>query len=578
MILEKLVDYYEREAEKGDIAPYGWENKAIPFIISLNEDGSFAGLIPTRSDPKDAGRIVTIPKTIERSGKNSWQTTFLLWDHIGYVLGLVTEKENEETVEKQHASFKQKLQDLPKEIKKDEGINAVIQFLEKGDFSSITEGDYWEELHKKKPNVTFSLSTSSGGIIAQRPLVQEYVNDSAVDIDENALKGICSITGKETTIARTHAKIKGVIGAQTSGAAIVSFNDSAYTSYGKKQNYNAPVGEYATFAYTTGLNHLLRKGSINKLQIGGTTMVFWTARDHPAIEAMSFLFGGSNSGKDNPRDLDGIKGLFASPKTGAKNISDDDTKFYVLGLAPNASRLSIRFWYYSTVKEMEGRIAQYFSDIEIQVSKKDQPFPRLRQLLSGLGLEFKLDNVSPVLVGSFLRSIFEGKAYPQSILSTAITRNRAEQKVHRYRAALIKATLTRTFGYEDLTMSLDESRADPAYRLGRLFAIYEYTQRLAQGKANLAERYYGGASSSPATVFPMLIKLNHAHLSKLERDMPGAATNRKKEIGEILDGIDNYNKHLTLEEQGLFSLGYYHQRQARFNDSEKSNTEKEQGE
>ncbi len=573
MILEKLVDYYEREEKNGDIAPYGWENKAIPFIISLNEDGSFAGLIPTRSDPNDAGRIVRIPKTIERSGRNSWQTAFLLWDHIGYVLGLATDNEKEETVKKQHASFKQKLQDLPEALKQDTGINAVIQFLEQGDFSGITEGDSWEELYKKKPNVTFSLSTSSGGIIAQRSLVKEHVNNCAADIDENALKGICSITGQETTIARTHAKIKGVIGAQTSGASIVSFNDSAYTSFGKKQNYNAPVGEYATFAYTTALNHLLRKGSINKLQIGDTTIVFWTAIVHPIVEVVSFLFGSSGNEEDNPRDLDNIKELFKSPETGASTTSDDNTKFYVLGLSPNASRLSIRFWHCSTVKEMEDRISLYFSDIEIQVSERDQPFPRLRQLLSSLGLEFKLDNVSPVLVGGFLHSIFEGKVYPRNILSAAITRNRAEQKVHRYRAALIKATLTRTFGYEDLTMSLDKSRTDPAYRLGRLFAIYEYTQHLAQGKANLAERYYGGASSSPATVFPMLIKLNHAHLSKLERDMPGAATNRKKEIGGILDGIDDYNKHLTLEEQGLFSLGYYHQRQARFNDSEKSDTE-----
>ena len=574
MILEKLVGFYEREAKKGEIAAYGWEKKAIPFIISLNEDGSFSGLIPTKSDPKDAGRIVTIPKTIERSGKNSWQTTFLLWDHIGYVLGLVTEKEKQETVEKQHASFKQKLQDLPEEVKQDIGINAVIQFLEKGDFLGITESDNWEELYKKKPNVTFSLSTSSGDIIAQRPLVKEHVSRSAEYVDENALKGICSITGKKATIARTHAKIKGVIGAQTSGAAIVSFNDSAYTSFGKKQNYNAPVGEYATFAYTTALNHLLRKGSINKLQIGDTTLVFWTAIDHPIVEAVSFLFGSIGSDEENPRDFDSIRGLLTSPQTGANNQSDDNTKFYILGLSPNASRLSIRFWHCATVKEMAGRIAQYFADIEIQVSKRDQPFPRLRQLLSSLGLEYKLDNISPVLVGSFLRAVFEGKPYPRTILSTAITRNRAEQKVHRYRAALIKATLIRTFAYEDLTMSLDTSRKDPAYRLGRLFSIYEYTQQLAQGKANLAERYYGGASSSPATVFPMLIKLNHAHLSKLERDKPGAATNRKKEIGEILDGISDYNKHFSLAEQGLFSLGYYHQRQARFNASESPNTDK----
>ena len=576
MIFQKLLEFYQYKEKQGEIAPYGWEKKAIPFLIQINEDGSFSALIDTRADSKDAGKICLIPKTIGRSGKNSWQTAFLLWDHIGYALGLVTDNENPETVEKQHASFKQKLNNLPDTVKEDKGIQAVIKFLEKADFSGITEGEHWDDLYKKKPNVTFQLSSEATSIIANRPLIKQYVTESASKIEGKTIEGRCLVTGEITTIARTHPKIKGVYGAQTSGAAIVSFNDSAYTSFNKKQNYNAPVGEYAAFAYTTALDYLLKKDSIHKLQIGSTSTVFWAEKSHPIENALSHLFSVNSNTEDSPRDMDDIRGLLTAPKTGAKPILNDNTKFYVLGLSPNASRLSVRFWHYSTVKEMAERIEHYFLDIEIQVGKNDRPFPTLRQLLSSLGLEYKLDNVSPVLIGDFLRAIFEGNPYPRSILSTAITRNRAEQTVHRYRAALIKAVLIRTYDYKDLTMSLDKSRTDSAYRLGRLFAIYEYTQRLAQGKSSLAERYYGGASSSPATVFPMLIKLNQAHLSKLEKEKPGVATNRKKDIGEILDGIENYDKHLSLEKQGLFSLGYYHQRQATFTKSEKKDTEQGQ--
>ncbi|HID38138.1 MAG TPA: type I-C CRISPR-associated protein Cas8c/Csd1, partial [Calditrichaeota bacterium] len=245
MILQKLTEFYENKAEQKKIAPYGWERKAIPFLIRLNEDGSFSDLFDTRDNASDKGRVYTIPKTIERPGTNAWQTTFLLWDHIGYALGLVTENEKEETVKKQHNSFKKKLKDLPDEIKQDKGVQAVIRFLENGDFSGITQSEYWEELYKKKPNITFQLSSDPESIIAQNSAIREYVDNATESSEQNGEKGKCLVTGKVTTIARTHPKIKGVYGAQPSGAAIVSFNDSAYTSYNKKRNFNAPVGNYA---------------------------------------------------------------------------------------------------------------------------------------------------------------------------------------------------------------------------------------------------------------------------------------------------------------------------------------------
>ena len=575
MILTTLVALYERKAEQQEIAPYGWEKKAIPFIIQLHENGAFAALVDTRSDAKDAGKICVLPQSIGRSGKNSWQTAFLLWDHIGYALGLVTANEKAETVEKQHISFKQKLHNLPDDVKADKGVQAVIHFLTAADFSGITASEHWETLAKKKPNITFQLITRPTCIIANHDLVHKHVTQMAEHVDNKAVKGVCLVTGKNSSIARIHPKIKGVYGAQTAGASLVSFNDTAYTSFNKKQNYNAPISEYAAFAYTTALNYLLLKNSPHKLSIGKTTMVFW-AENNPVIEN---TFGHTMSMDDNqansPRNLDSMRNLFSAPHTGVKPILDDDTLFYILGLSPNASRLSVRFWHQAPVKEIAQKLLNYFYELELEMPPKWLAFPSLKQILCSMALQRKMENVPDQLAGAFIQAIFNGKAYPQSALYAALKQDHIESKsklnTYPYRIALIKAILRRNYAtntQQELTMSLNEEVRDIGYRLGRLFYELENAQKQAhlprKIKRTIRESYYASAASFPALTFPRLFSLYTHHLKKIKsKGQQSIAMAIDNKIAQIIEGIDAqtpYPTRLGLEQQGLFSVGYYHQR------------------
>ncbi len=592
MILQALDAYYHRKAGEGDIAPLGWEHKAIPFIIRLHQDGRFAGLWDTRADAKDRGREFLVPRSEIRT---SGIKPNLLWDNLGYVFGprLLTRQigwlqaqihalegvqdpkadKTREKLEKQlarlesgaekerrkladkHQAFIQRLENLPPPVRDDAGVKAVRRFLHEH-LDEFGDGDWQRLLENDSADVTFQLAGDEE-LVCHHPQVKTYIDAQAQVMDIQAVMGQCLISGHVAPVARTHDKIKGVAGAQSSGAALVSFNDPAYTSYGKSQNLNAPVSEQAAFAYVTALNHLLRHDSPHKLRVGDTTMVFWTAADHPIIDAIALLFGGeAESGSDSVRDLDSIRALLLSPKTGARPVLEDQTEFYVLGLAPNASRLSVRFWHRATVAEMAGRFLRYFDEIALIMPPNWQPFPPLARLLNSLALQHKSENLPPQLVGAFLRAIFEGTPYPRSALQQAVGRNRAEQDVFPYRAALIKAVLMRTYHHEDLTMSLDPHRSDPGYCLGRLFAVLEKIQEEASPglNATIKDRYYGAASSTPVTVFSRLLSLKNHHLAKLENR--GRATNLEKWIGEIMDKIDAFPPTLSLEQQGLFAIGY----------------------
>ena len=438
-------------------------------------------------------------------------------------MGLVTEKEKADTVKKQHLSFKQKLHNLPDNIKADKGIQAVIHFLDTANFSAITASEHWETLYKKKPNITFQLASETTTIIVNRTLIHQYVTESVKKVDKNAIQGACLITGETHVIARTHPKIKGVYGAQTSGAALVSFNNTAYTSFNKKQNYNAPIGEYAAFAYTTALDYLLKKGSNHKLPLGNITLVFWVEKTHPIKNIFSHFFSTSDDVKDTPQDLDSIKTLFSTPYNGVKPMFDNKTQFYSLGLSPNASRLSIRFWHHATVKEMAENILTYFNEVEIVMPPNWPTYPRLKQILFSMASFRKVENLSEQLSGAFIQAILNGKKYPQAALQKALAQDHLESKTENqtypYRVSLIKAILIRNYGInthcttqQELTMSLNEEISDIAYRLGRLFCELEQAQKEAHKprkiKRTIRESYYTAASTFPQQ-FPMARKIQH---------------------------------------------------------------------
>jgi CRISPR-associated protein Csd1 len=561
MILQALYEYYQR---KPGLPGLGFEEKEIPFVIVLDEQGRFLQIEDTREGEgnKKIAKRYLVPQGVKRS---SGVAANLLWDNAGYVLG-VDKKGKPERLLEQMRSFKQAILDLG--LNDDPGVNAVLRFLENQEekAKTIAAASVWPEILEKGANLAFKLS-GRVELVCQSEAVRSASARRASEMNRET--GICLISGKEEPIERLHPAIKGVWGGQPTGGNIVSFNLDAFNSFGKSQGTNSPVGKRAAFAYTTALNHLLSKGSRQRMQVGDASTVFWAERANPLENLLADLF--SEPPKDDPdRNTKAIESLYKSPRTGAPVFGDDDTKFYVLGLAPNAARIAVRFWHVATVGELAGHIKQHFSDLEIIHAAREKPYLSLFRLLVSTATQDKADNIPPNLAGDFMKSILAGTPYPQTLLQAAIRRVRAEREITYPRAALIKAWLNRQMRFsnpdndKELPVSLDETNTNTGYRLGRLFAVLEKIQEEANPGINttIRDRYYGAASSTPVAVFQTLMRLKNHHLAKLENR--GRAVNLERLVGQIIDSLDDFPPVLSLPDQGRFSIGYYHQRQALF--------------
>lgn len=558
MILQALKGYYDRKAQDpdGGLAPKGFEVKEIPFIVVIDGNGELVQIEDTRSGDgkKKRAQSFLVPQGVK---KTSGVAANLLWDTAEYVLGIDTKGKPKRVVE-QHAAFKARLEELPKSGK---GIQAINNFLANVAVDKLKEMSVWEEIMKTNPVMTFRLQGERNLVCQSPSIIQLFQKKPGNGEDANA---ICLVSGESAEIERLHPAIKGVWGAQTSGANIVSFNQRSFESYGKeqKQGENAPVGKAAVFAYATALNNLLGKDSKQRLQVGDASTVFWASAPDELENSFPDFFG--EPPKDDPdRNTRAVESLYKSVQTGAFVTDSDDTRFYVLGLAPNAARISVRFWQVGTVAEMAGRIRQHFDDLKIVHAPHEKPYLSLFRLLVNTAALGKADNIPPNLAGDTMRSILSGLPYPATLLQASIRRIHAEHEVNYPRAALIKALINRNSGKEELKVSLDESNTNQAYRLGRLFAVLERAQERANPgiNATIRDRYYSSASATPSTAFPILMRLKNHHISKLENR--GEAVNLEKLIGSIADGISSngFPHHLSLEDQGRFAIGYYHQRQ-----------------
>lgn len=560
MILQALCDYYER---KPDLPRPGFETKAIPFVIEINAVGQLVQIEDTRTldGKKKIARNFLVPQGVKRA---SGIAANLLWDNAEYVLN-VTSRGKQDRVQEQHAAFRARLDALDDKTG-DAGLQAVRIFLQAPDRVRLEADPLWSEILETNPVMTFRLNGNLE-LICQRPAVMAGLGKVETGTEEIT----CSISGQTDGFERLHTAIKGVWGAQTSGGNIVSFNKAAFNSFGKEQGANAPVGKRAAFAYTTALNYLLSKESTQRIQVGDASTVFWSEKHTDLEDTFADLF--DEPPKDDPaKQTRAIEALFKAPQTGALDDECGNTRFYVLGLAPNAARISVRFWQVGTVTEMSTRIRQHFEDLEIIHAIFEKPYLSLFRLLVATASQGKSENIPPNLAGEFMRAILAGLPYPQTLLQAAVRRIRAEREVTYPRAALIKACLNRQARYsppnqeKEIAVSLDDSNTNPGYRIGRLFAALEKVQEEAVNpSATIRDRFYGAASSTPVTVFANLMKLKNHHLSKMEE---GRKRYFEKLIGQIMSDINNFPAHLSLADQGRFAIGYYHQRQAFFTKSE----------
>ena len=558
MILQALTQYYERKSasEPGSLPQFGFANEIIPVVVEIDENGQEVQVL--LRDSKDPDAQERVPARVKRT---SGVAADLLWGPVEYCLGIDTKgkldtKGKPQRVAKQHQAFLERIEKLNSH---DEGIEALKRYLRCLNAEKRSSYLKQYENFKKNPNVSFRL-LGDPHLICQRPEVIEAIREGLTPDSENI--NLCLVSGIREPIARLHPAIKGVWNAKGSGANIVSFDKDAFNSYGKSQGYNSPVGERSSFSYTTALNHLLRKGSDQRIQVGDASTVFWSEKKASLEQNMSCIFGDIPDTDDPDRRINAIKAVYDSVHRGHYQGRDADTKFYMLGLSPNVSRIAIRFWHVATVGEISIHIKQYFDDLSMVHAQYEQEYLPLFFLLTSISVQHESKNIPPKLAGELMKSILSGTPYPYSFFSAAIRRNKAEQKVTYPRAAIIKACLNRFQKQQEIQMALDRNNPNPAYRSGRLFAVLEKVQEDSADRElnkTIRDRYYGAASSSPVTVFPTLLKLKNYHVAKLSS---GSQVFFEKLIGEIMSELpDSFAANLNLEDQGRFAVGYYHQRQ-----------------
>jgi len=474
----------------------------------------------------------------------------------------------------------------------DAGLCALIAFLEAWDAEDLVQREKIPE-EALDANLVFQMDGEQR-FLHERP--------AAIAIRQRQVASgtgrevTCLVTGEMAPAAVLHPAIKGVNGAQQVGASIVSFNLNAFTSYGKEQGANAPVSGKATFAYTTVLNHFLRReeGNRHRLQIGDTTVVLWAEADNAVqADAGEFLLSALINPPTDEQESQRLHAVLSQVAKGRPlreldaNL-EDSSRIYVLGLAPNASRLSIRFWETASLDVFARRLAEHFQDLALEPLPWKQE-PAIWRLLSETvphreGSKPKLDDVAPQLAGELARAILGGSPYPRSLLANLIMRMRADGDISPLRVALCKAILVRDASLsnsqnhdKEIPVSLDIENRDPGYVLGRLFALLEYSQREALGgniNATIGDRYYGAASATPASIFPVLLRNLRHHLGKIRKDKPGLAIKLEKQIGEVVDLLNTgMPKSLRIEAQGRFAIGYYHQNRNQFKKSETNDKE-----
>lgn len=563
MILTALVKRYEQQLNEGKVVARGWSMADISFGLRLYENGEVADFVDFRTKVERDKKVVFVPKKISvpeqerRSGKN-FSSSFLC-ENAKYFLGIGGSTEHFQAAKKLHLEILKDCDSL--------ASRAVKNFFASWNPSEIETHPKLKEYLKELQKGARIVLMFEGNFVAEDEEIKTAWRNYKQNQEESSSMQ-CSITGKYSPVAKIHPSIKGVRNANSSGGSIVSFNDSAFESYGHdgERGLNASVSEDATFAYTTALNDLLADSNHKKF-FGDMTVVYWAEENSDECQDFFEEFLSPNEEEISNEKLSNImKGIEK------KNIKFNGTKlnyenpFYILGLSPNNARISVRLFLQKSFGEVIGNIAKYYEDFRIiKPLTAHEYIPLWRILASTVSSKSNDKSASPLMSGAVVKAVMTGQNYPVSLLQNVILRIRAEHNVTYERAAIIKAYLTRNKRRKNL-MSLDENSTDKNYVYGRIFYVLEAIQEAANPglNATIKDKYFTSACSTPGSVFPNLLKLSAHHLRKLE-------TSRKiyfeKQLTDLMSKLSPSTKNssiLTLEEQGIFILGYYHQKQERY--------------
>lgn len=600
MILQALYQYYQQMYAAGaDIAPPGMEKKAIPFIIELTPEGEVIQVSETMDPENKKGKTYLVPQS--SGDRTSRIVPNIMWDRPDYVLGIPIDDTGKESG--RNMSFIDKVYELRELYPENPHIAAVARFYQDGHALRLTEDENQIKKIQKTTgaNISFRVQDlEDKQLVASTQDVQSYTN-RAIESDSNV--GICLVTGQKSMIIRTHPKVK--LGVK--GAPLISFQESSgFDSYGKEKGFNAPISVPAAGAIATALNDLLTKGKNTNYRVGDTAFVFWSNLANEELlssyrtATFNGIFSSTEDGEENLDLENSEEGKSKKSRRKKKNapspitqdresyrvlqtlkaacgykggkLHEDIGRFYILGLAPNSTRISIKLWAEGSISEIVGNTLQHQYDMNIisEMGNVDAETPPLRsiyQIVKTVSSSDKSDKWSSNLIQSIVESIVENKPYPQSLQQACLERIRRGNRITELRAAILKAYINRKKQQEYITMSLDPNQTNKAYLAGRLFALFESIQQCALGgnlNRTIRDAYYGTASTTPRTIFGRLDALSKVHLSKLRKEKPGLAILKEKQLEEIYNlipgGTPEMPTHFSLDDQSIFAVGYYHQR------------------
>lgn len=570
MILQALVKYYEDLEKQGKLPRQGWCQAKVSYGINLSTDGNIKNIIWLKDEIQAGKKQIWTSKTMSVPAmltRSSGIAANFLCDNSKYLLGIDKSGTGKRIVECFEAAKKKHLKLLGNAS--GEMAQAICAFFRNWDpeeaKKNIVVLENWEEI-TDGGNLIFCMNEG----YAQDDDEIQKIWDAENEQTETDAEGICLVTGERTEISRIHRNIKGVPGAQSSGAALVSFNAPSFESYGKEQSYNAPVGKYAEFAYTSALNYLLAQRKYT-FPLGDSMIVYWA--EEAKLEYQDVLLALLNPVKDNQNE---VHAFFEKLRKDEQIMINDmelnpSQKFYILCLAPNAARLSVRFFYQSSFGNITKNLACHYERMQMIKPKwEEREYLGIEDMLKGT-VNMNSRDKKPIsnMAAMVFSAILQNSRYPASLYTDALIRIRAEQGCVTWgRASIVKAFLMKNHKNTEgeICMGLNEESNDVAYVLGRLFSVLESIQTDANPgiKSTIRDRYFNSACATPASVFPVLFKLKNSHIKKLEREKESAKVYYEKLLTQIVGKLEMYPKRLSLEEQGRFILGYYHQMQKKY--------------